>query len=82
MDDLIDMIAAGDSQSQVSDRIKDLLFAKSAERIDAVRPYAAASLFGEEDSESYEDDESDEDEDEYEEEEDWWVLELYKQSVQ
>jgi hypothetical protein len=71
MDDLIDMIAAGDSQSQVSDRIKDLLFSKSTERIDAVRPYAAASLFGEEDSESYEDDESDEDdEDEYEEEED------------
>ena len=74
MDDLIDMIAAGDSQSQVSDRIKDLLFAKSAERIDAVRPYAAANLFGEEDSESYEDDESDEDDeddgDEYEDEED------------
>jgi hypothetical protein len=75
MDDLIDMIAAGDSQSQVSDRIKDLLFAKSAERIDAVRPYAAANLFGEEDSESYEDDESDDeddedDEDEYEKEED------------
>ena len=69
MDDLIDMIAAGDSQ--VSDRIKDLLFAKSAERIDAVRPYAAASLFGEEDSESYEDDESDneDDEDEYEDDE-------------
>ena len=77
MDDLIDMIAAGDSQSQVSDRIKDLLFAKSAERIDAVRPYAAANLFGEEDLESYEDDESDDededgedDEDEYEDEED------------
>lgn len=71
MDDLIDMIAAGDSQSQVSDRIKDLLFAKSAERIDAVRPYAAANLFGEEDSESYEDDESDneDDEDEYEDDE-------------
>jgi hypothetical protein len=70
MDDLIDMIAAGDSQSQVSDRIKDLLFAKSAERIDAVRPYAAANLFGEEDSESYEDDESDEGDDEDEDDED------------
>jgi hypothetical protein len=68
MDDLIDMIAAGDSQSQVSDRIKDLLFAKSAERIDAVRPYAAASLFGEEDSESYEDDDDDEDDEDDEEE--------------
>jgi len=76
MDDLIDMIASGDSQSQVTDRIKDLLFSKSAERIDAVRPYAAASLFGEEDSESYEDDEDNDDEydddedDEYDDEED------------
>jgi hypothetical protein len=67
MDDLIDMIASGDSQSQVTDRIKDLLFSKSAERIDAVRPYAAASLFGEEDSESYEDDDEDDEDDEDEE---------------
>ena len=73
MDDLIDMIAAGDSQSQVSDRIKDLLFAKSAERIDAVRPYAAANLFGESDDEDEDDedeDDEDDEEDEYEDEED------------
>ena len=31
MDELMDMIAADDSASQVSDQIKDLLFTKSAE---------------------------------------------------
>jgi hypothetical protein len=47
MDDLLDMIAADESPSTVSDKIKDLLFAKSAERIDAFRPMAAANMFGE-----------------------------------
>ena len=45
--ELIDMIAADYSASQISDRIKDLLYAKSAEKVDAYRPTAANSLFGE-----------------------------------
>jgi len=45
MDDLLDMIIADKSPSQVSDKIKELLFAKSAERIDTVRPEIAASMF-------------------------------------
>ena len=45
--DRMDMIAADDSASQISDRIKDMLFAKSAERVDNYRPTAANSLFGE-----------------------------------
>ena len=45
--ELMDMIAADDSASQISDRIKDMLFAKSAEKVDAYRPTAANSLFGE-----------------------------------
>ena len=45
--ELMDMIAADDSASQISDRIKDMLFAKSAERVDNYRPTAANSLFGE-----------------------------------
>ena len=44
--ELMDMIAADDSASQISDRIKDLLYAKSAERVDNHRPTAADSLFG------------------------------------
>ena len=45
--ELMDMIAADDSASQISDRIKDMLYAKSAERVDNYRPTAANSLFGE-----------------------------------
>ena len=47
----MDMIATDESPSQISDKIKDLLFAKSAERIDAFRPMVASSVFGEEEVE-------------------------------
>ncbi len=46
MDELLDMIGADESASQISDKIKDMLFAKSAERVDAYRPTVASSLFG------------------------------------
>jgi hypothetical protein len=51
MDELMDMIATDESPSQISDKIKDLLFAKSAERIDVFRPMVANSIFGEEEVE-------------------------------
>ena len=51
MDDLMDMILSDESPSQISDKIKDILFAKSSEKIDSFRPAVAASLFGEEDVE-------------------------------
>jgi hypothetical protein len=51
MDDLMDMILSDESPSQISDKIKDMLFAKSAEKIDSFRPTVATSLFGEEDAE-------------------------------
>ena len=47
MDDLLDMIAADESPSQISDKIKELLFTKSAEKIDSARPEVALSMFGE-----------------------------------
>ena len=50
MDDLLDIIAADESPSQISDKIKDLLFAKSAEKIDEFRPVVSQSVFGETDS--------------------------------
>ena len=43
--ELMDMIIADKSPSQISDRIKDMLFAKSAERVDAYRPEVAKSSF-------------------------------------
>jgi len=47
----MDLIASDESASQISDKIKDLLFSKSAERIDAFRPSVANSMFGEGDLE-------------------------------
>jgi len=47
MDDLLDMIISDESPSQVTDKIKELLFAKSAEKIEGLRPAAGVSLFGE-----------------------------------
>ena len=46
----MDMIAADDSASQVSDKIKDILYAKSAERVDGYKPNVANSLFGDQES--------------------------------
>ena len=48
MDDLMDMLATDQSASEISDKIKEILYAKSAEKIDATKPNAAASLFGQE----------------------------------
>ncbi len=45
MDDLLDMIATDESPSQISDKIKELLFTKSAEKIDEFRPSIATSMF-------------------------------------
>jgi len=45
MDDLLDMIAADESPSQISDKIKDLLFAKAAEKVDDFRPAVANAMF-------------------------------------
>lgn len=50
MDDLIDMIYSDESPYQISDKIKDILFAKASEKIDAVRPEVAASLFSTEEN--------------------------------
>lgn len=48
MEELLDMIATDESPSEISDKIKELLFAKSAERVDAYRPVAANAMFGNE----------------------------------
>jgi len=51
MDDLLDMIASNESPSNISDKIKDFLFAKASEKIDEVRPAVAMSMFGQEEQE-------------------------------
>ena len=57
MDELMDMMVDDASASQISDKLKDLLYAKSAERVEGSRPNAAAALFAdqEEDEVEYDD---------------------------
>jgi len=57
--ELMDMITKDESPSQISDRIKDMLFSKSAERIDAFKPDVANSLFGDQEVEDEIEDEID-----------------------
>jgi hypothetical protein len=57
MEELIDLIATDSAPSEVSDKIKDLLFAKASERIEGAKPYVASSLFGGENGEDYTEDE-------------------------
>jgi DNA replication initiation complex subunit (GINS family) len=45
MDDLLDLIAADNSQSELSDRIKSILYSKAAEKIEELRPEVADSFF-------------------------------------
>ena len=62
MEELLDMITADESPSQISDKIKDLLFAKSSERVDAFRPMVANTVFNGEDTIEVEDEDTSEQE--------------------
>ena len=41
----MDLLVKDESPSQISDKIKDILFAKTADKVAAVRPEVAASVF-------------------------------------
>ena len=45
MDNVIDLIATDASAADISDKIKELIYAKSSERIEAIRPTVAQSMF-------------------------------------
>ena len=45
MEDLIDLIVTDASASDVSDKIKDVLYTKSASRVDTFKPEVATSMF-------------------------------------
>ena len=75
MDELMNMIIADESPSEISDSIKNSLFAKAAERVDALKSPVANAMMGYEvESETEEDVESEtvgelDNDEEYEEEE-------------
>ena len=69
MDELMDAMATDESPSSISDKIKEILFNKSAERIDAFKTDVANGVFGDvdvEDEEELDDEIVDEVEDEEE----------------
>lgn len=45
MEDLIDLIATDSAPSDISDKIKELLYVKASDRVDYMKPVAASSLF-------------------------------------
>ena len=45
MEEIVDLIVTDSSSSEISDKIKDVLLAKSAERIEAERSNVGASMF-------------------------------------
>ena len=57
MDELLDMIVSDESPAQISDKLKDILYAKSAEKVETARPIVANSLFGNQEVEDEIDDE-------------------------
>jgi len=57
MEELVDLITSDASASDISDKIKDILFTKTAERIELARPIIASSMFGGTETEETEDQE-------------------------
>ena len=56
----MDMMVDDASSSAISDKIKEILYTKSAEKIDAARPLVGAELFGDEVPEVSEEEPTDE----------------------
>ena len=45
---VLDMIATDSSPAEITDTLKSMIYAKAGEKIDGMKKYAAASLFGQE----------------------------------
>ncbi len=45
MEEIVNLVGSDSSASDISDRIKDVLYAKAAERINTIRPTVGASMF-------------------------------------
>ena len=47
MTNIIDLIASDSSSNEISDAIKDALYAKSSEKIDSLKPSISTGIFDE-----------------------------------
>jgi hypothetical protein len=52
MDDLMDMIIGDETPANISDKIKDVLYAKASERVDTLKSPVASTVFGDEEEAS------------------------------
>ena len=52
MEEIVNLIATDSSAADISDKMKELLFAKAAEKIDAQKAYVATSMFDTDSDES------------------------------
>ena len=48
---VLDMIATDAKPAEITDTLKNMIYAKAGEKIDGMKQYAAASLFGQEPAE-------------------------------
>ena len=51
MDNIIDLIAQDSKAAEISDQIKDVLYSKASEKIEAIRPDIAGSMIAEPETE-------------------------------
>ena len=51
---VLDMIATDAKPAEITDTLKNMIYAKAGEKIDGMKQYAAASLFGQEPEETEE----------------------------
>ena len=51
MPNILDLIASDQNSSDISDAIKDVLYAKSSEKIDSLKPSISSGIFDEPESE-------------------------------
>jgi hypothetical protein len=51
MENLIDLIATDASAAEISDTIKNLLYSKAAEKVEAARPIVSSAMFNDESQE-------------------------------
>ena len=47
MEDVIDLIATDSAASEITDKLKELLYSKAGEKIEGLRPAVANTMFGE-----------------------------------
>ena len=67
MEEIVDLIVTDSSPNDISDRIKDVLLTKSAERIEAERSNIGTSMFDDSEVDEFEPEETPEEPEEWQE---------------